>query len=304
MGPLIKTIMTRCIQCTRCVRFAPRSPGSRRWALLGRGEHLEITTLEKAIDSELSGNLVDVCPVGALTSKPYAFARGPWELRKTRASSMHGCRRLQHPGRLPGREVMRVLPRLHEGINEEWIADKTRHACDGLRRQRLDRPYVRNAEGKLKPASWEEAFQAIAAPRRTLRRQDRGPGRRSLRCRIHVRLKGPDDPGLAAPGLPPGRRQVLDPRRRAGYLFNTTIAGIEQADAVLLVGSNPRWEAPMINARLRKRFLKGGLEGRPDRAPADLSYPVEYLGAGPESLKALAAGEGAFAEVLKPPNGR
>ncbi|MDH3473111.1 MAG: NADH-quinone oxidoreductase subunit NuoG, partial [Rhodospirillales bacterium] len=162
MGPLIKTIMTRCIHCTRCVRFSTEVAGIEEMGALGRGEHLEITTLEKAIHSELSGNVVDVCPVGALTSKPYAFSARPWELRKT--DSVDALDAVGSNVRVDcrGREVMRVLPRLHEDINEEWIADKTRYACDGLRRQRLDRPYLRNAQGKLEEASWEQAFKAIA----------------------------------------------------------------------------------------------------------------------------------------------
>ena len=300
MGPLIKTIMTRCIQCTRCVRFATEVAGIEEMGALSRGEHLEISTLEQAIDSELSGNLVDICPVGALTSKPYAFKARPWELRKTQSIDVLDAVGSNIRVDTRGREVLRVLPRLHEDINEEWIADKTRHACDGLGRQRLDRPYLRNAEGKLKPASWEEAFQAIAA------RLDGLPGDKLAAlagdlcdAESMFALKGLMT-GLGSPHL--DCRQdgaVLDAEARAGYLFNSTIAGIEQADAALLIGCNPRWEAPMINARLRKRFLKGGLEVAAIGAPADLSFEVEALGAGPESLKALAAGEGAFADVLK-----
>ncbi|MDH3969560.1 MAG: NADH-quinone oxidoreductase subunit NuoG, partial [Rhodospirillales bacterium] len=162
MGPLIQTIMTRCIHCTRCVRFSTEVAGIEEMGLLGRGGHVEITTLEKAVESELSGNLVDVCPVGALTSKPYAFSARSWELRKTDSVDVLDAVGSNIRLDCRGREVMRVLPRLHEDINEEWIADKTRCACDGLHRRRLDRPYVRNAEGRLEAASWEEAFKAIA----------------------------------------------------------------------------------------------------------------------------------------------
>ena len=162
MGPLIKTIMTRCIHCTRCVRFATEVAGVEEMGALGRGEHLEISTLEHAINSELSGNLIDVCPVGALTSRPYAFTARPWELRKTYSVDALDAVGSSIRGDTRGREVMRVLPRLHEDVNEEWIADKSRYACDGLARQRLDRPFVRK-DGKLREASWEEAFGAIRA---------------------------------------------------------------------------------------------------------------------------------------------
>ena len=299
MGPLIKTIMTRCIHCTRCIRFATEIGGVEELGLVGRGENAEITALEKAIDSELSGNLVDVCPVGALTSKPYAFAARSWELRKTYSVDALDAVGSNIQIDTRGREVMRVLPRLHEDVNEEWISDKTRYACDGLARQRLDQPYLR-ADGKLRPASWDEAFRAIAA-----------------------RLEGLDGGKIAAlagdlcdaesmfalKGLMAGLGSAnLDCRQdgakleagaRAGYLFNTTIAGIERADAALLVGTNPRREAALVNARLRKRFLMGGFRVGLIGQPCDLSYPVDYLGAGPETLKEVAEGKGAFAEVLK-----
>ncbi len=299
MGPLIKTIMTRCIQCTRCVRFSTEIGGVEEIGLVNRGEHAEITTLEKAIDSELSGNLVDVCPVGALTSKPYAFTARPWELRKTNSVDVMDAVGSNIRVDTRGREVMRVLPRLHEDVNEEWIADKTRHACDGLGRQRIDRPYIRR-DGKLVPATWEEAFGAIAAKAKgmsgdnmaaiagdlcdaesmfALKQMMNGLGSRNLDCRQD------------------GAK--LDTTTRAAYIFNSGIAGIEAADAVLLVGTNPRWEAPLINARLRKRFLASGLKVAAIGAQADLSYPVEYLGAGTETLKDVAEGRSSFAQVLK-----
>ena len=299
MGPLIKTIMTRCIQCTRCVRFATEIAGVEEMGLVNRGEHAEITTLEKAVESELSGNLVDICPVGALTSKPYAFKARPWELRKTPSVDVMDAVGSNIRVDTRGREVMRVLPRLHEDINEEWIADKTRHACDGLRRQRLDRPYLRGSDGKLKPASWAEAFGAIAARLGGLK----GTGIAAIAgdlcdAESMFALKNLMT-RLGSPHMDcrqDGAR--IDAGCRAGYLFNTTVAGIEAADAALLIGSDPRWEAPMINARLRKRYLMGdfavGLIGE----PVDLTYPVRYLGAGPDSLRELAEGRGAFAEVL------
>jgi NADH-quinone oxidoreductase subunit G len=300
MGPLIQTIMTRCIHCTRCVRFSTEVAGIEEMGLLGRGGHVEITTLERAVGSELSGNLVDVCPVGALTSKPYAFTARSWELRKTDSVDVLDAVGSNIRVDCRGREVMRVLPRLHEGINEEWIADKTRYACDGLHRRRLDRPYLRNAEGRLEPATWEAAFRAIA------KRLDGLGGEKIAAvagdlCDAESMLALKDLMGaLGSPNLE--CRQdgaALDPAARAGYLFNTGIAGIEQADAVLLVGTNPRWEAAMVNARLRKRFLAGGLEVGVIGPAADLTYPAESLGAGPETLKQLAAGKGAFAKTLK-----
>jgi len=300
MGPLIKTVMTRCIQCTRCVRFATEIAGVEEIGLVNRGEHAEITTLAKAIDSELSGNLVDVCPVGALTSKPYAFAARPWELRKTLSIDVMDAVGANIRVDTRGREVMRVLPRLHEDINEEWIADKTRHAIDGLRRQRLDRPYLRDADGKLKPVSWDAALTAVAEKLSSL------PGSKLAALAgdlcdaeslfalkdLMTRL-GSENLDCRQDGA------ALEGDCRAGYIFNSSIAGIEAADAVLLVGSNPRWEAPLINARLRKTFLAKGLKVGVIGAPVDLTFPVDYLGAGPETLQDLASGQGAFAEILK-----
>jgi NADH-quinone oxidoreductase subunit G len=300
MGPLIQTIMTRCIHCTRCVRFGTEVAGIEEMGLLGRGGHVEITTLEKAVGSELSGNLVDVCPVGALTSKPYAFAARSWELRKTDSVDVLDAVGSNIRVDCRGPEVMRVLPRLHEDINEEWIADKTRYACDGLRRRRLDRPYVRSAEGRLEAASWEEAFKAIAGRLGGMAGEKIAAVAGDL-CDAESMLALKDLMGtLGSPNLECRQDGAkLDPGTRAGYLFNTGIAGIEQADAVLLVGTNPRWEAPMINARLRKRFLAGGLAVGAIGPAVDLTYPVESLGAGPETLKQLASGKGAFAKTLK-----
>ena len=299
MGPLIKTIMTRCIHCTRCVRFATEIGGVEEIGLLGRGEHAEISTLEQAIDSELSGNLVDVCPVGALTSRPYAFTARSWELRNTNSVDVLDALGSNIRVDARGREVMRVLPRLHEDINEEWISDKTRHACDGLRRQRLDQPYVRR-DGKLRPASWEEAFQAIAAGLDGVS-GDRIAAIAGDLCDAESMLALKDlMAGLESPNLDCRQDGAkLDGAPRAGYLFNTSIAGIEQADACLLVGTNPRREAAMLNARLRKRALMGGFKLGLIGQPCDLSFTVDYLGAGPETLQEIADGKGAFAAALK-----
>jgi NADH-quinone oxidoreductase subunit G len=302
LGPLIKTFMTRCIQCTRCVRFADEIAGAPEIGLLGRNEAVEIGTyVESAVTSELSGNLVDVCPVGALTSKPYAFAARPWELKKTDSIDVFdavGCN-IRVDARGP--EVLRVLPRTNEDVNEEWIADKSRHAVDGLMRQRLDQPYVRK-DGKLAPASWAEALAAVAE---TLGKTEGGKiaAIAGDMADAEALLALKDLMGaLGSPNLE--CRQdggKFDPANRAGYLFNSTIVGIEQADAILIVGANPRWEAPLINARIRKRFLalRENFQAAVIGAKLDLTYPYEYLGAGPQTLADLVDGKHPFAEVLK-----
>ena len=299
MGPLIQTIMTRCIHCTRCVRFSTEVAGIEDMGALGRGEHMEISTLERAIDSELSGNLVDVCPVGALTSKPYAFHARSWELQKTPSIDVMDAVGSNIRVDSRGREVMRVLPLLHEDINEEWIADKTRYACDGLKRQRLDRPYVRE-NGKLRPASWSEAFQAIAKRLATVDGNQVAALAGDLCDAESMFALKQLMNSLGSPNL--DCRQdgaALDPGCRASYLFNTTIVGIEQAEAAVLVGCNPRWEAPMLNARLRKRFLMGGFPVAVIGQAVDLTYDYDHLGTDISALQALARGEGEWADALK-----
>ena len=300
LGPLIKTIMTRCIHCTRCIRFADEIAGVPELGATGRGEHMEIGTyIEQAISSELSGNLIDVCPVGALTSKPYAFTTRPWELRKTETIDVMDAVGSNIRVDTRGPEVMRVIPRLNEDVNEEWLADKSRFSYDGLKRQRLDRPYVRK-DGKLQPATWAEAFAAIAAKVKGV------PGDRIaalagdlVDAESMVALKDLVE-GLGSKNL--DCRQdgaVFDTSARAGYLFNTTIAGIEKADAILLIGTNPRWEATLINARIRKRYLMGGLKVGVIGQQLDMTYPTTYLGAGPQTLQDVVDGKHAFSDVLK-----
>jgi NADH-quinone oxidoreductase subunit G len=300
LGALVKTSMNRCIQCTRCVRFCAEVCGAPEMGATGRGEDMEITTyLEHALTSELQGNLVDICPVGALTSKPYAFVARPWELGKTQSIDvMDG---LGSAIRIDtrGREVMRILPRVNEAVNEEWISDKTRHVVDGLRTQRLDRPYIRE-NGQLRAASWAEAFAAIAA------RIGRIDGKRigaiagdlaavEEMFALKELLAKCGSGNLATQG-----GDGFDPAAgRACYIFNPTIAGIEQADALLIVGSNPRKEAAVLNARIRKRWRSGHLKIGVIGAKADFTYAHEYLGAGTESLAGLAAGKHPFADVLK-----
>ncbi|MGA8387264.1 MAG: NADH-quinone oxidoreductase subunit NuoG [Pseudolabrys sp.] len=299
IGPLVKTIMTRCIHCTRCIRFSTEVAGVPELGAIGRGEDMEITTyLEHAMTSELQSNVVDLCPVGALTSKPYAFTARPWELGKTQSIDVMDAVGSAIRIDTRGREVMRILPRTNEDVNEEWISDKTRHVVDGLRTQRLDQPYVR-VNGRLQPASWSEAFSNI------VRKVKTSTGKRI--GAIVGDLAGAEEmfalkdlmSRLGSPNI--DARQdgaAVDPKLgRASYLFNATIAGIEQADALLIVGSNPRREAAVLNARIRKRWRAGnfpiGLVGE----KADLTYNYEYLGAGAESLAGLA--DSKFAYALK-----
>ncbi|MGF1641872.1 MAG: NADH-quinone oxidoreductase subunit NuoG [Rhodospirillales bacterium] len=300
MGPLIKTIMTRCIHCTRCIRFASEVAGVPDLGATSRGERMEVTTyLGHALSSELSGNVIDLCPVGALTSKPYAFAARPWELTKTETIDVMDAVGSNIRVDTRGNEVFRVLPRINEDVNQEWISDKTRFACDGLRRQRLDRPYVRR-DGRLRPATWPEAFATIAAEVKGL------PGDRIaaiagdlVDCEAMVALKDLMT-ALGSPHLDCRQDGACLPAApRAAYLFNTTIAGIDDADACLLIGCNPRVEAPIVNARLRQRYLRGGFAVGVIGAEADLTYKVRSLGNDPGLLEKIAAGTHPFAEVLK-----
>jgi NADH-quinone oxidoreductase subunit G len=300
MGPLVDTIMTRCIHCTRCIRFATEVAGVPELGALGRGEHMEITSyLDRAIHSELSANIIDLCPVGALTSKPYAFTARSWELRKTESIDVMDAVGTNIRVDARGAEVMRILPRLNEDVNEEWLADKGRFALDGLRRQRLDRPYLR-IDGKLKPASWAETFAAIA------KRMSGLPGTKLAAIAGNLvdaeallalkQLMG----SLGSPHLDCRQDGAkLEPARRASYLFNSTIAGIDKADAILLVGTNPRWEAPIVNARLRKRYLAGNVRIATLGPNVDLTYQVESLGNSPSLLAEIASGTHPFAQVLK-----
>jgi len=300
LGALVKTSMNRCIQCTRCVRFSAEVCGAPEIGATGRGEDMEITTyLESALTSELQGNLVDICPVGALTSKPYAFAARPWELGKTQSVDVMDGVGSAIRVDTRGREVMRILPRVNEAVNEEWISDKTRHVVDGLRTQRLDRPYIRE-NGQLCAASWQQAFQAIAA------KISRTDGKRI--GAIAGDLAAVDEmfalkellAKFGSANLAVQGGDAFDPKAgRASYIFNPTIAGIDQADALLIVGSNPRKEAAVLNARIRKRWRAGQLKVGVVGARPDLTYDYDYIGAGTDSLGDLAAGKHSFADVLK-----
>src|ERR1700704_2787454 len=277
IGVLVKTIMNRCIHCTRCVRFATEVAGVPELGAIGRGEDMEITTyLESAMTSELQGNVVDLCPVGALTSKPYAFAARPWELNKTESIDVMDALGSAIRIDTRGREVMRILPRVNEAVNEEWISDKTRHVIDGLRTQRLDRPYIRE-NGQLRAASWSEAFEAIAAKTARIDGKRIGAIAGDLAAveemfALKELLARCGSVNLAVQG-----GDAFDPRAgRASYIFNPTIAGIEQADVLLIVGSNPRKEAAVLNARIRKRWRTGQLKIGVIGARADLTYDYDY----------------------------
>ena len=299
-GPLIKAMMTRCIHCTRCIRFSSEIAGVPEMGTTGRGEHMEVGTyIEKALTSELSGNMIDLCPVGALTSNPYAFNARPWELKKTESVDVMDAVGCAIRVDTKGGEVMRVLPRLNEDVNEEWISDKTRFACDGLKSQRLDSPYVRR-DGKLKKASWNEAFAAISEKVKGMDGSKFASITGDLACAESMTaLK---DLTAAIGSIKIDCRQdgtKLDTSSRAGYVFNTTIAGIEDADACLIIGANTRREAPIINARLRKRYLMGGFKAGMIGENVDLTFSCENLGAGTDTLSKIVDGKHKFAKVLK-----
>jgi NADH-quinone oxidoreductase subunit G len=300
IGPLVKTIMNRCIHCTRCIRFSAEVAGVPELGAIGRGEDMEITTyLEQAMSSELQGNVVDLCPVGALTSKPYAFAARPWELGKTETIDVMDALGSAIRVDTRGREVMRILPRVNDDVNEEWISDKTRHVVDGLRTQRLDQPYVR-VNGRLIPATWAQAFEVIAAKVKAAKPERIGAIAGDLAAVEEMYALKDLLVRLGSKNIASQDGAAFDPAQgRATFLFNATIAGIERADALLIVGSNPRREAAVLNARIRKRWRLGKFPVALIGERADLTYPYEYLGAGPETLAELAAGKHSFAETLK-----
>lgn len=301
VGPLVKTIMTRCIHCTRCVRFTTEVAGVSELGLIGRGEDAEITTyLEEALSSELQGNVIDLCPVGALTSRPYEFNARPWELVKTESVDVMDALGSAIRVDTRGKEVMRIMPRLNEEVNEEWISDKTRFIWDGLKTQRLDRPYVKQG-GKLAPASWTDALNAVAAKVKAVGGSktaaiagDLATVEEMFALKALMESVGSANMDCRQDGA------QLDPSLgRTTYLFNSSVEGIEDADVILLVGANPRVEAPVLNARIRKVWRHSGAKVGLIGQPADLTYDVDYLGAGPDTLADLASGKNAFAEVLK-----
>ena len=302
LGPLIKTAMTRCIQCTRCVRFMTEVAGVEELGAIGRGEDMEITTyLERGMLSEMSANVVDLCPVGALTHRPSAFNARPWELRKTESIDVMDAIGSAIRVDARGAEVMRILPRNNDAVNEEWISDKTRHVADGLKTQRLDQPYVRR-NGRLEAASWDDALATVAD-----RLKAANPARIGA---IAGDLAGAEEMFALKDLIGRLGSHNLDCRQdgakldpalgRASYVFNAGIEGIEQADAILLVGTNPRLEAAVLNSRIRKRWraTAGTLPVALIGEPADLGYAHEHLGTGAQALAEIADGRHAFARVL------
>jgi len=284
LGPLVETHMTRCISCTRCVRFITEVAGMPELGQTGRGEDAEITSyLGQTLDSNMQGNIIDLCPVGALTSKPYAFTARPWELTKTESIDVMDALGASVRVDTKGREVMRFLPRNHDGTNEEWLGDKSRFVWDGLRRQRLDRPYLRE-NGKLRPASWEEALTAAAAAMSGKRVAglvgDLVPTEAAFALKQLVEgLDGKVECRVDGAALPAGNR--------SGYVGTASIADIDDAGMILLVGTNPRDEAPVLNARIRKAWLQGAEIAVIGEA-ADLTYDYYHAGTGPDALVAMA----------------
>jgi len=300
MGPLVKTHMTRCIQCTRCIRFLEDVAGVCELGAVNRGENMEVSTyVEKSLTSEMSGNIIDLCPVGALTSKPYAFKARPWELRKT--ESIDALDAVGSNIRIDsrGKEVVRILPRLNEEINEEWISDKTRFAYDGLKVQRLDKPYVK-VNGKLKPSSWNEAYKVIADKMQGISSQniaaiagDMADCESMYMLKKYMNKRGVNNIDCRQDGMQIGTEG------RSSYVFNTTIEGIESADLCLLIGTNPRREAAIINSRIRKACVNNELKVASIGGCASFTYPVEKLGNGPKVLQEIADGKSDFCEQLK-----
>ena len=301
IGPLVKTTMTRCIHCTRCVRFTTEVCGIQELGLIGRGEDAEITTyLEAALTSELQGNVIDLCPVGALTSRPYAFTARPWELTKTETIDVMDAVGSNIRVDTRGRDVMRIQPRVNDAVNEEWISDKSRFVWDGLKAQRLDKPYVRK-EGKLMPASWDDAFKAIATKLDGVAGGRIGAIAGSLASveEMYALKKLMTSLGSGNLDARQDGSVLTSAMGRAVYLFNATIEGIEEADAILIVGSNPRMEAAVLNARIRKTWLTGQTRIGVIGEQSDLKYGYDYLGAGADVLAGLADGKGSFFDVLK-----
>ena len=301
MGPLISTIMTRCIHCTRCVRFATEVAGVPELGAIGRGEAMEITTyLEKALASELSGNVVDLCPVGALTSLPYAYKARSWELSHTSTIDVMDAVGSHIRVDTRGNEVMRVLPRINDDINEEWISDKTRHHIDGLASQRIDRPYMRGASGRLAEANWDDVFAAIAKAVKKAQPDEIAALAGDLAdAEAMFALKTLMDT-LGSPHM--DCRQdgsVIGKQGQGGYLFNSTIAGLDEADAIFLIGANPRHEAAVMNARIRQNWLNSKLGIFRLGEAVDLTYPVTELGTDASVLENLVSKGGPVISALK-----
>ncbi|MDC1130142.1 NADH-quinone oxidoreductase subunit NuoG, partial [Candidatus Pelagibacter sp.] len=279
MGPLIKTQMTRCIHCTRCIRFATEIAGVPEIGAIGRGEDMQITTyLEQSMQSELSANVVDLCPVGALTSKPYIFEARPWELKKTESIDVMDAIGSNIRVDTYGWEVKRILPRINEDINEEWISDKSRYACDGLLNQRLDTPYIKY-NNKFEKASWSEVFNMIKSKFKNADKDKIcGITGDLVNMETLYLFKEFFNKTLGSYNVESrSDHSYLNPQKRENYLFNSTINGIEEADFILLIGSNPRYEATILNARIRKAYLQNKTKIISLNDIGDLTYPYESL---------------------------
>jgi len=300
MGPLIKTQMTRCIHCTRCVRFATEVAGVPEIGAIGRGENMEITTyLEKSMESELSANVIDLCPVGALTSKPYAFEARPWELKKTESIDVMDSVGSNIRVDTYGWEVKRVLPRLNEEINEEWISDKTRYSCDGLLKQRLDTPYIKK-ENKLVKCDWDEAINVIKNKIQNTNPSEIAGHIGDLSNLESIFTFKKFLQKLGVNNLEFRERQFyINPKDKMNYIFNSSIKSIENADLILLIGCNPRFEATMINARIRKAFVKNKLPIFSFGNPEDLTYDYEVVGNSTKDLDNFLKGNHKFTNTFK-----
>ncbi len=299
MGPLIKTQMTRCIHCTRCVRFATEVAGVPEIGAIGRGENMEITTyLEKAMESELSANVIDLCPVGALTSKPYAFEARPWELKKTESIDVMDAVGSNIRVDSYNWEVKRILPRLNNDINEEWISDKTRYSCDGLLKQRLDVPYIKK-NNKLQKSTWDEAILLLVDKIKSL-----DPSEIAGHIGDMVNLENALSfkkffAKLKSNNLEFRERKFyINSSQKSNYLFNSTIKGIDESDLILLIGTNPRHEATMVNARIRKAFAQRRIPIYSVGDPGDLTYDYKIIGKRTDDLKRIINKEGEFYEKL------
>jgi len=301
MGPLIKTIMTRCIHCTRCIRFATEIAGIPELGAIGRGEDMEITTyLEKAMESEMSANVIDLCPVGALTSKPYAFEARPWDLKKTETIDVMDAVGSNIRVDTYGWEVKRVLPRVNEDINEEWISDKTRYACDGLLKQRLDTPYVRE-NGKLKKTSWDNAFKILISKLKTVNPNEvAGIVGDLADLEMMYSFKSFFEKCVGTTNLECRQDRIyINPEERMNYIFNSSINGIEDSDFILLVGTNPRLEATILNARIRKAYVKNKLKIYSIGDPGDLTYPYQNIGSSTSVIREIVSGTHEISEKIK-----
>ncbi len=301
MGPLIKTQMTRCIHCTRCIRFATEVAGVPELGAIGRGENMQITTyLEKAMESELSANVIDLCPVGALTSKPYVFEARPWELKKTETIDVMDAVGSNIRVDTYGWEVKRVLPRINEEINEEWISDKTRYACDGLKNQRLDTPYVK-INNKLKPSSWNEAFKAVSE-RIAKTKSEKIAGFIGDMTNMETIYAAKDffEKTIKSENLESRYEKLyINTNVRSNYLFNSSIEGIEKSDLIILIGTNPRFEATILNSRIRKNYLKNKTEIISLGDVGDLTYPYQVITNNTDTIKDIIDNKHKISEKIK-----